>query len=127
LNDITYYWHVRAKGDCSESEWSETWQFSTIAVIDALADAEGSGYKLGQNYPNPFTETTVIEFSIPASDRVIIEFFDLQGRTVDSYAGYYLAGKHSIEFSLSRKVQAGVYLYRMKTGNFTDNRYCVFR
>jgi hypothetical protein len=127
LNDIIYYWHVRAKGDCSESEWSETWQFSTKAVIDALSGEEVSGYDLGQNYPNPFTGATVIEVSIPAGDRVIIDFFDLQGRIVDSYAGYYPAGKHAIEISLSDKVKAGVYLYRMKTGDFTDIRYCVFR
>jgi hypothetical protein len=122
-----YFWQVRANGECSASDWSEVRQFETAEGPDALSNAVNAGYNLEQNYPNPFMETTMIEFSIPVDGHVSIELLDLQGKTVGSYSGYYSAGNHSVEIRSGTAMQAGVYLYRMRTQGFIDTRLCVVR
>ena len=80
-----------------------------------------------RNYPNPFMETTTIEFKLPVDGQVYLEFLDLQGKLVETINGYYTAGDHSLEVNLKGKVQTGVYLYRMRTSGFIDTRLCVVR
>jgi hypothetical protein len=124
----SYYWHIQANGECSASDWSEVWQFETgSSGPDAITDAESAGYYLGQNCPNPFIGITTIEFSIPVDNPVSIEIMDFQGKLIKSYTGYYAAGKHTLGIDLRGKVQAGVYIYRMKTDNFTDTKLCILR
>lgn len=94
---------------------------------DALTDAENAGYYLGQNYPNPFRETTTIEFQLPVDDQVYIEFFDMRGRVINTYSGFYSAGIHFLEINLKGKVESGVYLFRMKTSGYTNSRMCMVR
>ncbi len=76
-------------------------------------------------YPNPSLGSSTIEFSLTVGDNISIEIRDTQGKLIESFSGYYTAGKHMINFDLSDKVQAGVYLYRIKTDNFTDTKLCI--
>ena len=126
---VTYYWQVRANGACATGDWSETWSFETTAgsAPDAITSPTKEDYYLGQNYPNPFMETTTIEFKLPVDGQVNVEFLDLQGKLVEAVSGYYTAGEHTLEINLRGKVQTGVYLYRMRTIGFTDTRLCVVR
>ena len=79
-------------------------------------------YSLGQNYPNPFNPSTRIPFSLPKSERVTIEIYDLLGRLVarllneQKESGYY-------QVTWDAHGQAsGVYLYRLQAGSFTQTR-----
>ena len=125
---ITYFWQVRATGECATGDWSDIWQFETGASVpEAITAIKEEGYYLGQNYPNPFMETTTIQFRLPVDGQVEVEFMDLQGKLVESLTGYYPAGAHTLEVDLSGKVHAGVYLYRMRTLSFTDTKLCIVR
>lgn len=125
----TYYWRVRAVEECSASDWSETWQFETNSDLIGLEElgSNQNGFILGQNYPNPFNGSTTIEFMLPASGQVDLEFMDLQGKTLETFTGYYSAGTHSMEIDLKGKINEGVYIYRMRTESFTDTKICVFK
>lgn len=121
-----YYWQVRASGTCEPGAWSEVWYFETgESGPDALTDAGNNGYFLGQNHPNPFMETTNIEFRLPVDDQVSFEFLDMQGRLIETFTGFYKAGSHCYEVNLKGKVKPGAYLYRMKTSCFIDSRMCI--
>lgn len=125
----TYFWQVRANGSCSTGDWSSAWQFETESTTlpEAISSNTQFGYALKQNYPNPFMETTTIEFKLPVASQVILEFMDLQGKLVESLTGYYHAGNHSLNLDLNGKVQSGVYLYRMRTQGFIDTKLCIVR
>jgi hypothetical protein len=126
LSDRTiYYWRIRALGECTAGDWSDIWKFETAeSDPDAITNAIRTRYYLGQNNPNPFTETTNIEFSLPVDDQVSIEILDMQGRMIESYRGYFCAGNHSIELNLKGMVKPGIYLYRMRTTRYTESKMC---
>jgi hypothetical protein len=67
-----------------------------------------------QNHPNPFNATTVIEFSLPEPQRVVLTVFDLLGREIETLLNESMqAGDHSIIFDGSG-LGSGVYFYRMQ-------------
>ena len=77
---------------------------------------------LGQNYPNPFTGTTTIEFDL--NDRMDVEIvvYDLLGRPVKVVEkGTHAAGHYRAEFDAS-ELSAGVYFYRMTAGGASQSR-----
>lgn len=96
----------------------------TMHVNESLPSAlNNSGqilkkYKLGQNYPNPFNPTTYIPFTLPKSEHVTIELFDINGQKISTiYNGVRPAGKHVIRFHPSH-LASGVYFYSLKAGSF---------
>jgi hypothetical protein len=122
-----YFWQVRANGTCSASNWSEVRKFETLTIPSAISDAESNGYALKQNFPNPFTGITTVEFFIPVDCEVCIEFLNIQGMIIDTYSGYFSAGTHDVKINLTDKAQAGVYIYRMRTSDFVATKRCIFR
>jgi hypothetical protein len=69
---------------------------------------------LGQNYPNPFTDQTIIEFGISAKAHIRMTIFDISGRTVSVLkdAGYE-AGIYKTSVDAS-SLEPGVYYYRLE-------------
>jgi hypothetical protein len=92
---------------------------------------EGEGvpetYTLQQNYPNPFNPTTTIEYAIPAAGRVTLEVYNMLGERVASLvdnmqeAGFYRVGWDGRDNN-GAAVATGVYLYRVKSGDFSSVR-----
>ena len=54
--------------------------YSTVALV--LGDDIGQGYSLGINKPNPFSESTVIDFTLPSNQEVTLDFYQL---TLESF------------------------------------------
>ncbi len=46
---------------------------------------EPSGFKLNQNFPNPFNPITTIEFEIPKTSWVKISVYDINGRFLENF------------------------------------------
>ncbi len=66
-------------------------------------------YNLYQNYPNPFNSSTIISFSIPQGDNVLIEVSNILGEKVRTLVNdYFIAGTHSVRFE-SENLATGVY------------------
>jgi hypothetical protein len=84
-----------------------------------------SSYALNQNYPNPFNPETKISFALPKAGIVKLAVYDMLGREVAVLEnGFRTAGTHSIDFNASN-LASGVYLYTLKTGDFTDTKKMV--
>jgi len=86
-----------------------------------------SGYQLHQNYPNPFNPTTTIGYYLPQEGNVKLEIYNTLGQLVNvlmevnqNKGGYKViwSGKDINGNALS----TGVYLYRLKTDNFSQVR-----
>jgi hypothetical protein len=89
-------------------------------------------YELSQNYPNPFNPTTKIAFSLPNSEKVTIEIFNITGRLVKKLVDNrsYDAGHYTISWDATNQhnssVATGMYYYVFKAGKFKAVRKMVF-
>ncbi len=81
--------------------------------------------RLYQNYPNPFNPTTKIRFSLKRFSEVKLTVYDLLGRKIAILVdGNLSAGMHSVNFNAS-KLSSGVYLYRLKTNDYSQLRKMI--
>ncbi len=73
---------------------------------------------LGQNYPDPFTETTTIKFCVAHKTRVRLEVFDSEGKTVKRLLDDEKEpGTYKAEFDASN-LSEGIYTYQLQVGDF---------
>jgi Right handed beta helix region/Secretion system C-terminal sorting domain len=87
---------------------------------------EGTGlpavFALDQNYPNPFNPSTTIEYGLPHKSQVTLAVFNTLGQQVAVLQnGDQEVGYHEVRFDGSR-FSSGVYLYRLKAGDFVQTR-----
>ncbi len=84
-----------------------------------------SEFALHQNYPNPFNPSSVISFSIPLSQMVLLEVYNALGVLTETLVnGYRPAGTYSIPFNAAR-YPSGVYFYRLAAGEFHGTKRMV--
>ena len=77
-----------------------------------------TAYELKQNYPNPFNPSTDITFTLTKQEEVSLVVYNIIGQEVARLvSGQMSAGSHIVKFNAS-KLTSGVYLYRLKAGNF---------
>ncbi len=83
--------------------------------------------QLEQNYPNPVKGSTEIVYELANSSDVIIEVTDMTGRTILQFnEGNRPAGKHSLQLN-TESLEAGVYFYTLKAGNFVDTKRMIVK
>ncbi|NOX17471.1 MAG: T9SS type A sorting domain-containing protein [Chlorobi bacterium] len=87
-----------------------------------------SGYKLKQNYPNPFSKgsggnsTTKISYSIPSKEYVTLKIYDAIGREISTLVNQEQnRGVYEATFDASR-LSSGVYFYTLKAGNYVQTK-----
>ncbi len=85
-------------------------------------------YALYQNYPNPFNPTTRIKYSVKEDKLVTIKLYDMLGREVATLLNEVKSpGEYVIELDGQRLgLSSGVYLYQMKSGDFSSIKKLVF-
>ena len=72
--------------------------FSSIAVPVEALQGEPTSFELG-NFPNPFSGSTTIRFTLAHATRVVLEAYDPLGRKLATIAdGFFDAGRHDIVF-----------------------------
>jgi hypothetical protein len=70
-----------------------------------------------KSYPNPFSNSTTIEFTLPDASFVNLEISDITGKTVVTlFTGYLKKGNHKINWNAGG-LDGGVYFIRLKTKN----------
>jgi hypothetical protein len=82
-------------------------------------------FTLEQNYPNPFNPSTVIRFSIPQNDNVMLRVFDLLGKEVVTLINEFkLRGVYEYEFNVS-DLASGIYFYKLQSGDFVKTKKMI--
>jgi photosystem II stability/assembly factor-like uncharacterized protein len=85
-------------------------------------DVVPAGYRLEQNFPNPFNPSTTVRYALPARARVDLAVFNPLGQHVAQLInGEVDAGYHEVRFD-ARGLSSGVYFYRMQAGEFVQTR-----
>ena len=85
-------------------------------------------FHLSQNYPNPFSEKTIIKYCVAYKTRIRLTVFDNDGKEIEKLVdeeknpGTYevvFFGCHSRE---SGNPEGGTYFYRLEAGEFISEK-----
>ena len=85
-------------------------------------------YALHDNFPNPFNPETQIRFSLGGQENVKLVIYDIMGRQVRTLANgdSFNSGFHVVNWdgrdNLGEKVATGMYIYRIKAGDFVADK-----
>ncbi len=78
---------------------------------DELNTIKNNGFYLGQNTPNPFRTSSVVEYSLPENENnASLLIFNLNGQTIKEYKLTQIKGAITIE---AGTLQKGMYLYSL--------------
>ena len=92
------------------------------AKLDEAKNSIPEQFSLMQNYPNPFNPKTVIEFVLPADEKVTMKIFDMLGREVKTLLNAVLAaGHHKVDFDASN-LASGTYICELSTPNHRQTK-----
>lgn len=76
---------------------------------------------LDQNKPNPSNTSTTISFYLPRTTSVELTLYNNSGQKIaDLQSGNFAAGWHSLTMPVER-LSPGVYIYKLKAGDFTKS------
>lgn len=84
-------------------------------------------YSLNQNYPNPFNSITRIHYQLPLASSVEFVIYNTLGQKIRTLVTIYQnAGFHYVQWNgrndTGIQVSSGLYLYRLKAGNFMQTK-----
>lgn len=117
---IAFYYH-------NTDGSTTTWQIDDVTITgtpftigineEEWTSERPSDIELLQNYPNPFNPTTTLSFSLPATQFVTLQVFDINGRLIQTLVnGVTSEGLHQVSFDASN-LSSGLYLYRLTTAD----------
>lgn len=104
---------------------------SALTSLSSLEMADISNFTFGlaetpisqmipsHNYPNPFTQSTQIVFSLQENVNTTVIVYDQRGKVVKLlFDGYLSKGEHQLEFD-GRDLAGGMYFYTILSGKST--------
>ncbi|MBS1903769.1 MAG: T9SS type A sorting domain-containing protein [Bacteroidetes bacterium] len=99
----------------------------TSGTVNVERTAEGASFAVAQNFPNPFTVSTTIGYSLPEAGTVSIRVLDLTGKvvTVAVDGQSMTAGQHNFTFN-ANELASGTYIYEVSFTN-ADGQTSVMR
>ncbi len=131
LNDILISAHKWGDGGTDEGRFfiQSGWDDPT-SVDEEDGQPLPRQLQLSQNYPNPFNPATAISFTIPRTDHVRVDIFDILGRLVATvHDGTLPAGEHTVVWTgiddSGNAAASGIYLYRVRFGDADLTRKMV--
>jgi hypothetical protein len=98
-----------------------------IAKLDNITGIAEENYSVEtiNIFPNPFSGSTTISFSLPQSQKVSFRIVDMSGRLVTILADkIFETGENEIIWN-AKRVNSGIYFLRMETVNFSAIRKLI--
>ncbi|MDP6966313.1 MAG: T9SS type A sorting domain-containing protein, partial [Candidatus Marinimicrobia bacterium] len=98
---------------------------SSVSVDEPMLIPET--FSLHANYPNPFNPSTAITYDLPKRSLVTLGIYDILGKQIKTLVNQSQDAGNKIAVwdgtdDLGRQVSAGVYLYQIQAGEFTQTR-----
>ncbi len=93
---------------------------ATVGIIEQKEFTESL-----KNYPNPFSRSTTISYSLQQNSNIEVRLLDLLGNRVQLIeSGNKTSGSHNIDFDAS-SIASGIYLLQLKTDSNTITRKLI--
>ncbi|MCL4706789.1 T9SS type A sorting domain-containing protein [bacterium] len=107
-----------------------TAQWTPMTAVTETLKKTPMTFGLSQNYPNPFNPETVILYELPQMSQVEVVIFNLLGERIRTLVNQrQMAGQHRLHWDgrneFGMPVPSGVYLYRLRAGEFVQTRKMV--
>lgn len=104
--------------------YQDTTNCSQLLIVSEILP---TSYHLSSPFPNPFNPTTTISYDLPEQSQVTLGIYDLLGKKIKALVNQsQVAGNKIVVWDgtdfFGRQVSAGVYLYRIQAGEFTQTR-----
>jgi uncharacterized protein (TIGR02145 family) len=91
-------------------------------AVSSINDELKLKLRLMQNFPNPFNQTTQIQFSIPNTSQVRLAVLDMFGREIAVILNNaYAAGNYTVDFDAGN-LTSGMYIYRLEANGSVSTR-----
>lgn len=108
-----------AARDLSPEAYTQAGEIQKLSLQQQYAQETSTPqYHLYPNAPNPFSETTTINFDLGKAGPATLQIRDLSGRMLKSFQQEYTAGHHQLVISKNDLNQTGVLLYTLQAGDF---------
>jgi aminopeptidase N len=93
------------------------------ATIYGMKPGPGkTGFRLNQNEPNPFSNTTSVSYEVGAESKVSISVYDSNGHLLNCPVNRsHVPGKYKFEWGY-QGLAPGILILKMEAGNFIDTR-----
>ncbi|MBS3776493.1 MAG: T9SS type A sorting domain-containing protein, partial [Bacteroidales bacterium] len=90
--------------------------------IEDSGDSKATGYALRGNYPNPFKNTTTVNYRIPKQEHVRIAVYNNLGKLEKVLVDRtHSAGSYSVQWN-AEGLSPGIYFYEMKCDSYSEVR-----
>jgi hypothetical protein len=90
---------------------------------EGISTAEA--YELKQNTPNPFSDETLIGFTLPKATKGTLTVSDVKGAVVYRVEGNYAKGSNQVTLKKEQLGASGVLYYTLETTEFTATKKLV--
>ncbi|NIM18861.1 MAG: T9SS type A sorting domain-containing protein [Candidatus Latescibacteria bacterium] len=128
---IVYYEGPNQTISLAELLYDQATNPPTISVSTAVAKISvPHSFELSRNFPNPFSNETTIQFTLPEASEVSLRIYDVTGRLVKTLLEG-MAGKGTTPIvwnrtnTNGRRVPCGVYFYRLESNTRLATRKLV--
>jgi hypothetical protein len=99
--------------------------YGTVSSAGVSEMATSNGYSLEQNYPNPFSNESQLQITLPVGGMVHLSIIDVQGQVVQTVLNQHFdAGTFGVSLHADG-LASGTYYYQMTSGNVTLTRQMV--
>ncbi|MFK7810195.1 MAG: S8 family serine peptidase [Saprospiraceae bacterium] len=115
---------VRTICDNSQSDWSESVNFTTVCTVSSNTEIANGMDNLSV-FPNPFNNNITSSFHLEERTSVSIEVYSATGQLLNSQAFDLSAGDHNITLTEMEKLSTGLYFISMTTEKGTKVRRAV--
>ena len=97
----------------------------SITSVESEAQSPMKNYALKQSYPNPFNNSTTINFYLPKRTRVTLTIYNIQGEVIEILCDQLLTeGDHSLQW-IATNMPSGVYFIKMRADEFMAVTKCI--
>lgn len=125
LQPGNYKWTLSAIDAAYSGSPVAVGEFSTFPVSAGPMENLPKGYSLGQNYPNPASQVTTINYSISEDAMVKLSVYNNQGVEMSRLVNEHKqAGKYEVSLDAS-KISAGIYYYRFQAGKYSGTKKMI--
>ena len=126
-----YFWRVNGTNTLGTGPWSLIWNFRVRDTgLEKISSEIPVGFRLHNNYPNPFNPITHIKFELPENGLVTLTIYDILGNKISTLINQNLsAGVYKVNWPAPSEtvsnLASGIYFYRMETKDFVDTKRMV--
>jgi hypothetical protein len=97
------------------------------SIHDEWISSVPEDFDLYQNFPNPFNESTTIQFTLPRSEKVLLKIYSLLGKELVTLIDETKErGLHTIDLNMG-DFPSGIYLLMLSTGEYVKTRKLILQ